>query len=163
MLAQGVSAAIGPGTRRRAVGPQPRPVRRAKRPPNKLQTQTSDVHNRIEETSTTSAACGPEQREAGLCLGGWARIATAVDWARRAAKKEKAAGFLFLVGGGLESTRPRGIGHIGAERAGGWPFYLGETPVRNGDGGRRWSNGTHALHPWLARTLAISLMAPCGT
>ncbi|GBF87697.1 hypothetical protein Rsub_00408 [Raphidocelis subcapitata] len=65
----------------------------------------NDVHNRIEETSTTSAACGPEQREAGLCLGGWARIATAVDWARKAAKKEKAAGFLFLdVGDQFDGT-----------------------------------------------------------
>jgi hypothetical protein len=55
----------------------------------------NDVHNRIEETSTTSATCSPEQRAKGVCLGGWARIATAVADARRQAAAD-GAGFLFL-------------------------------------------------------------------
>jgi hypothetical protein len=58
----------------------------------------ADVHNRVEETSPTSGGCGAAAAARGVCLGGWARIATAVRWARGTAAAEGAAGFLFLVG-----------------------------------------------------------------
>lgn len=58
----------------------------------------NDVHNRIEETAPGASVCLPEQREAGICVGGWGRIATAVRAARQQAAKQN-AGFLFLDAG----------------------------------------------------------------
>jgi hypothetical protein len=58
--------------------------------------QTTDVHNRIEQTSPGGAVCMPEQAAAGVCVGGWGRIGSAVGAARKAAA-DKGAGFLFLV------------------------------------------------------------------
>lgn len=54
------------------------------------------MHNRLEQTGPTSAACSEQNAQDETCLGGWARIATAVKEARRRAAAEK-AGFLFLV------------------------------------------------------------------
>ncbi|KAI8473348.1 MAG: Metallo-dependent phosphatase-like protein [Monoraphidium minutum] len=52
----------------------------------------NDVHNRIQQTSPSGAACGAASQ---LCLGGWARISTAVASARAEAARAKAP-FLFL-------------------------------------------------------------------
>ncbi|GBF87994.1 hypothetical protein Rsub_00706 [Raphidocelis subcapitata] len=58
----------------------------------------NDVHNRIEETAPGASVCLDEQKAAGVCLGGWGRIATAVKGARKQAAREN-AGFLFLDAG----------------------------------------------------------------
>ncbi|KIY99167.1 Protein 5NUC [Monoraphidium neglectum] len=58
----------------------------------------NDVHNRIEQTSTSSTTCSDAQAASGLCLGGWGRISSYVNAARKKAAAAKAA-FLFLDAG----------------------------------------------------------------
>jgi len=54
------------------------------------------VHNRIEQTAPSASVCVEEQAAENICVGGWARISTAVNAARKRAADQK-AGFLFLV------------------------------------------------------------------
>jgi hypothetical protein len=65
---------------------------------NKPNQNKTDVHNRIEETSATSASCVAPANLTGTCLGGWARISTIVNEARKNAT-DAGAGFMFLVRG----------------------------------------------------------------
>lgn len=59
----------------------------------------NDVHNRLEEEDpTTSTPCSPKARAAGICVGGWPRISTAVKSLRLQAARE-GAGFFFLDAG----------------------------------------------------------------
>lgn len=59
----------------------------------------NDVHNRLEEEDpTTSTPCSPSSRQKGICVGGWARISSAVKSLRLQARKEGAA-FFFLDAG----------------------------------------------------------------
>lgn len=58
----------------------------------------NDVHNRIEQTAPSASVCVEEQAAENICVGGWARISTAVNAARKRAADQK-AGFLFLDAG----------------------------------------------------------------
>jgi hypothetical protein len=59
----------------------------------------NDVHNRLEEEDpSTSTPCSPKARAAGICVGGWPRISTAVKSLRLQAARE-GAGFFFLDAG----------------------------------------------------------------
>lgn len=58
---------------------------------------TNDMHARFEETSRSSGTCS--QRGSGKCVGGFARVASVVKSARKAAQEGKGRQVLFLNAG----------------------------------------------------------------
>ena len=64
--------------------------------------RAADVHNRIEQTSTSSTTCSESHSAAGTCLGGWGRISSYVKAARKKAPAQTAGVDFEVMGGGGE-------------------------------------------------------------